>query len=267
VRTGGVFVKLGAGAMLGLSLLCSPLAFALVPVVFVFMASKKIRISDLSYIVGAAAVIITPWTVRNVMVHKRIVPITTQYGENFWIGNNTRATGTDYYRVQSISDGNFVLMTQTFPRHTKRSLGDMSEIKRSDFFLNEGITFVIQKPTMFLVLLLKKAYYYFWFSPSEINGSPVVHRYRIIYALFYAPLFICGFIGIVHAVRQKYTPLTLSFILFILCTSGTYILTHVGLIRYRIPVELVLILYAAFFLDCIARNVIPQYTTRVDALC
>ena len=207
---------------------------------------KKVLLKDLFLIIITSLIILVPWTIRNYSVHHHIIPVTTQFGINFWIGNNPNATGTDYYKVHSVEEENFVLMKQTFPRKIKNELGRKSEIERSKFFLSQGIKFTKQNPTKFLKLLLKKCFYYWWFAPSEINASRDVIKYKTMLIIFYVPVLILGLLGILMSLSRKFIKNTLLIILIIFFISSIYIITHVGLIRYRIPLETYLIMFGCF---------------------
>lgn len=247
IKKDNLISKILPGIMLGLSILCNPLALAIFPALIIWhFIKRKISLKDLILIIVTSLIILVPWTIRNYSVHHHIIPATTQFGVNFWIGNNSNATGTDYYKVYSIKEGNFVLMDQTLPRRIKRDLREKREIERSKFFLKQGIKFIKQNPTMFLKLLLKKCYYFWWFAPSQINASVDVIKYKTILIIFYVPVLILGLLGILISLSRKFIKDTLLIILIIFFISGTYIITHVGLIRYRIPVETYLIMFGCF---------------------
>jgi 4-amino-4-deoxy-L-arabinose transferase-like glycosyltransferase len=220
IKKDNLISKILPGIMLGLSILCNPLALTIFPALIIWhFIKRKISLKDLILIIITSLIILVPWTIRNYSLHHHIIPVTTQFGVNFWIGNNPNATGTDYYKVYSIKQGNFVLMDQTLPRKVKNELSRKSEIARSKFFLNQGIKFIKQNPIKFLRLLLKKCHYFWWFAPSQINAS---------------------------SLSRKFIKNTLLIILIIFFISSIYIITHVGLIRYRIPLEIYLIMFGCF---------------------
>ena len=235
-----------AGSIIGVSILMNPITFALLPALLIWYLWKKpITLKTLVLIILATLIILSPWTIRNYSIHHRIVPVTTQFSKNFWIGNNINATGTDYYRVTHGRPDNMVLVTNTIPRRIKNVLSRLSETERSDYFLEQGIEFIKHNTGRFSILLLKKAFYFWWFTPRDINGSPDALRYRTMYIAFYVPLLILGFIGIILAMKKPYLKRSLLPVILIMIIASTYILTHVGLARYRVPVEALLIIFAS----------------------
>jgi 4-amino-4-deoxy-L-arabinose transferase-like glycosyltransferase len=239
-------IALVAGSIMGISILTNPITFAFLPAVLIwYLWKKQISLKTLGLVLLSAVIILIPWTIRNYTVHHRTVLVTTQFGKNFWIGNNVNATGTDYYRVVKNEPDNMVLMTSTLPRSIKDRLARLSEIKRSDYFIEQGEEFIKHKPDKFAILLLKKTYYFWWFTPPEINGSSDAIKYRTMYVAFYLPLLILGFIGIVIAMKRRYIEHSLLPVVVIIIVASIYIFTHVGLARYRAPVEALLIIFAS----------------------
>lgn len=254
-----IFFKILAGIVLGLSLLCGPLAFALFPALIIWYFIKKtIPLKEIFLVIIISLIVLVPWTIRNYSVHHCIVPVTTQFGVNFWIGNNPNATGTDYYRVFSIEKGHFILMTEMLPYHIKRDLRIKSEIERSQFFFNQGIKFIKHNPQGFFKLLLKKIHYYWWFAPQEINASVDVLKYKKIYTFFYLPVFILGLLGIAMSLSRNYIKNTSLIILTILFISSTYVITHVGLVRYRVPLEACFVMFASFSVVTILQHFVKR---------
>jgi len=245
-----------AGVTLGLSLVCDPLAFALFPALIIwYFIQPEVRLKDTLFVIVISCIVLIPWTVRNRDIHGRIVPVTTQFGVNFWIGNNPHATGTDYYEVTSIEEGSFVIMTETLSEDTQKRLATMSEIERSRFFFDQGIQFIQQNPPKFLSLLFKKASIYWWFAPSEINASIDVAQYRTVYIIFYLPMLLLGLLGIVISLVTPLLKNTSLIILTMFFISTTYIVTHVGLMRYRVPLEVYLLMFACFAIVVIADSI------------
>lgn len=234
-----------AGLIIGMSILVNPVMFALLPALFIWnLFGKQIKLKNMALLLLIMFVVLSPWTIRNYLVHRRIVLITTQFGKNFWIGNNPKATGTDYYRATLKDPDNQILMTSTLPRQCKNELTALSEIERSDYFLKKGMEFIERDPTRFLSLILKKTIYFWWFTPPDINGSSDALKFRNLYMVVYLPLIILGIIGIALSLRRRYIKQSLLLILVMIMTSSIYIFTHVGLARYRVPIEAFMIILA-----------------------
>ncbi len=235
------------GIVLGLAILCDPIAFVFYPAIFLWFVFRKItNLFQTMLIVFISIVVLIPWTIRNYFVHRTLVPITTQFGVNFWIGNNPNATGTDFYKIASLEKEEYVLMTHTLPKNIQDSLNKVSEIERANFYIHQGLSFVKEEPLKFIFLLFKKFYYYFWFPPSSEYSSKDLERYKWFYYIFYLSVLISGLIGIIISIRHHRDVLLVLTILSLI--SGLYIFTHIGLIRYRMPLELYLLMFSAFFI-------------------
>jgi 4-amino-4-deoxy-L-arabinose transferase-like glycosyltransferase len=249
-----------SGIALGLALLCSPLAIAvIIPGLIYLLMQKLTHWKTICIMLGMVILIILPWTVRNYNVHHCIVPITTQFGKNFWIGNNPKATGTDYYKVLTHDNGDFILMTSTLDQETSDKLAQMNEHARSVFFMKKGITFMQNYPGRFLTLLAKKCVYFWWFTPAEINGSIQAIKHRTLNMIVYVPLLLLGLTGFILALHkhQKHSGL---FVLIIIALSSIYIITHVGLIRYRIPIETIFIIFASHVISSLFKRMPSAYS-------
>ncbi|UCC10976.1 MAG: glycosyltransferase family 39 protein [candidate division WOR-3 bacterium] len=244
---GNVIKTVAAGVFVGLTVLCDPVGIALIPALIVCtLLYRRLRWHTIAIILLVSCAVLIPWTVRNFRIHRRIVVVTTQYAKNLWIGNNPRATGTDYYRSVHGQHSDFTLMTQTLPRETKIVLGTMSEIEQADFFLQETWRFVCRHPQHFIRLLLQKTFYYWWRAPSSITASPDARRYGLWHTLVYAPILLFGCIGGYLTVIKRRSADTLLIVLTVFFISCIYIIAHVGLARYRLPIETCLIPLAAY---------------------
>lgn len=242
-----IIKSIGAGVLAGMTILCDPIGIALIPALIIWtLMFKRLRLHTVACIVLVACAVLVPWTVRNYRVHRRIVPITTQYAKNLWIGNNPRATGTDYYRTVLRQPLNFTLMPQTLPRATKTMLGHMRENEQADFFLHRTWRFITRQPHSFTCLLLRKTYYYWWRTPPHLIASQDSRRYGSWHTIMYLPLLIFGCIGAYLAAIDRGRADCFLIVLTVLIISCMYIVAHVGLARYRLPVETYLILTAAY---------------------
>ncbi len=233
------------GFAIGFAVLCDPAVFVLYPIIIMWsLGTKKITFFRMCLVIVVSIIILIPWTIRNYTIHKRIVPITTQFSINLWIGNNPNATGTDYYKIESMENEAYVLMTQTLTPDIQDSLAQLSEIKRADYFLTRTSEFIRHNPRKFVSLLFKKFYYYWWFAPSHEYSSSDMIKYRMLLVLFYTPMLILGLFGVLFAIKDR-KPILLI-MAYMISVSALYIATHVGLIRYRMPVEMYLLMFSSY---------------------
>jgi 4-amino-4-deoxy-L-arabinose transferase-like glycosyltransferase len=246
ITAGNIIKAIAAGVFVGMTMMCDPVAAALVPSLVIWaLVFRRLKPHLLVVILLAACAVLAPWTIRNLRIHHRLVPVTTQYAKNLWIGNNPRATGTDYYRTVPGQPDNYTLMPQTLPRAARIILGNMPESEQTALFLRETRLFLTQHPLQFIHLLAKKAYYYWWRTPVHLTASRDAHRFGIWHTLMYFPLLLSGCIGMYLSMKEHGPDISLIAMtaFFISCV---YVIAHVGLARYRLPVETYLILTAAY---------------------
>jgi hypothetical protein len=248
-----------AGSFMGISILTDPITIVLFPAIVIWALWKKqLAVKTVAFIGLAGLIILCPWTIRNYQVHQRIVLVTTQFGKNLWIGNNDHATGTDYYRVTKNGKDQIVLMTHTLPRKDKTQLARLSEIDQAGYFTGQAVAFIKREPGKFIDLFIKKTLYFWTFTPARINGSPDASRYRCLHMFFYIPLFILAVYGIIISTQPRYINDSILILSLIVMIASIYIFTHIGLVRYRMPIEVLLIMYGAMGIACFRKNILGR---------
>ncbi len=170
-----------AGAVLGLAALNRAPILSLLPwIVVVLWVNRLTGVSLWSAVVGPvlvvgalAAIVISPWAVRNYVALHAFVPISTNGGINFWIGNNPRATG-EYISPPEVAPG------------LLRASDALGEPQRDIFFYTQGILFIREDPRQFVRLLGLKLYYFIWERPDvgkTYGDHPGVGLGRLAYLL------------------------------------------------------------------------------------
>jgi hypothetical protein len=111
-----VRVAAAAGVLWGLTILTRELALYLVPIAAVWMlrrgvgaagGARQVKSRDLTpaLVVGLAAVLtVAPWTIRNAVVFRAFVPVSTMGALNLWQGNTT-LTHLQIYEVLATKGG------------------------------------------------------------------------------------------------------------------------------------------------------------------
>jgi 4-amino-4-deoxy-L-arabinose transferase-like glycosyltransferase len=182
------------------------------------------------WLVMAAATIFTvlPWTVRNYFVLRALVPITTNSGINFYIGNNPLATGLPDWRLVpgvAWNDG-------------------ANEVEAQQQGLREGLRYVRGHVALTVGMWLKKVWL-LWRPPvyGYEGLSLSVAAMRFLWLASY--LFTLGFgaFGFIKVWQSPRRRLFLLPLLVMICFSIPYILTFTDT-RYRLPMEAFAIFYA-----------------------
>jgi tetratricopeptide (TPR) repeat protein len=167
-----------AGIVLGLSAITRPNILIFIPFVLLWIClkfwreNKNIIVASGIFFILGMILIISPVTIRNWVVGKDFVLISSQGGMNFFIGNNpisdgkTAKAGYVSLPLEGYKDNVWI----TSIRLAEESLGKKlkpSEI--SNFWYKQGFYFIRTYPLKFFQLLGKKLYY-FWNS-YEIQSN------------------------------------------------------------------------------------------------
>ena len=181
------------GALIGVAMLSRGITGVLLPFVLIYFLFA-IRVDPVSRMKIAALIlcgtflVISPWLIRNFVIHKQFVFISSTSGENLWRGNNLYATGTSY-------DQNKRPILLLWPQTFREKVFSMNEMEQQQFFKSEAYDFIRANPGMAATLYAKKIYYFWWFSPQ--SGIIYPSKYLFIYRAYYiliASFFILGLI-------------------------------------------------------------------------
>ena len=230
------------GALAGLGALIEPVVLSVFPFALLWMRWPKTfawKRKCLSWAIAilCALVVISPWTVRNAIVFKKLVPIKSAWWYNFWRGNNPYATGGDR-REKDKSSPQYLTTRQRIELGAARD-----EIERFDILRRWSFRWIADNPGKFLLLRVKSAVF-FW------TGQNVWHAYawapeHPVTAPLNLLLFFFAAAGAGVAITRKHRPMRL--ILIVLATFPIpYYLCHSDIqYRYRMPMDPFLILLGA----------------------
>ncbi|HCR17600.1 MAG TPA: hypothetical protein DIU35_08955, partial [Candidatus Latescibacteria bacterium] len=150
-RKRGFVWWLAGGAALGALSLVRGMMLGLLPMFifwiwrYVYQGSFREASKPILAFLAAALLLISPWTIRNYVVHQAFVPITTELGLGLWGGNNPEANGEwmqDFLNRQVMPSG-------------------LSEVQVSRYQTGQALSFVMNNPVDALVLAGKK-FCLFW---------------------------------------------------------------------------------------------------------
>ncbi len=246
-------VALSLGLALGFGTLFRQSLLPWVPVLFLYLLwvawrTGHLRTSALLLGITALTLVafILPWTVRNYLA----------YGELLLLNSNT---GFAMYSAQHPMHGTSFREFDAAPLPDGWWGRPESELDRA--LLKEGIQFILAEPGRYLLLSLSRVRAFFEFWPTQ--DTTLLHNLgRTGSFAVFLPFMVLGVILVARRPRI----LARSALLFLFALSYTvlHLLTW-AMVRYRLPVDAVLIPYAALAILTIAqkvRSILPRGVVR-----
>lgn len=250
IQTHGPFASLLFGlALAGLALVrAATLPFGFVALGWFLLRSRHesrgwlcALLAFLGFVNGLA-----PWTVRNFQVFREPVPLVSSAWLHLWIGNNEYATGGPQTEVMTASApiGDLQAVEDQVRRYGR--LGDLvwSEVKQRPIQTAQGRIWAS------LDYLLGERF----FTGRRLADSTVPHEdvseWELPLNMSLIALFVLAFLGWrwTHGFRKESVPATLA----VFWLPLPYVLGHAeSLHGPRLPLDGVLICYAAFAMACL----------------
>ena len=196
------------------------------------------------------ALMIVPWTVRNYQAFGRFVLLNTNAGFAFFWANHP-IYGTHFMGILPAD--------QSYQDLIPVELRDLSEAALDSALLQRGMQFVIQDPGRYLLLSLSRTETYFMFWPSS-ESSTLSNIVRVLSFGVALPFMIYGLLLSIRHWRKW-----LLFYLFVAIYSAIHLLSW-ALIRYRLPVDAVLLVFASYgVVDLVRRLVTRRHSSAAQA--
>jgi 4-amino-4-deoxy-L-arabinose transferase-like glycosyltransferase len=226
-------LALGLGLSLGAALLLRQVYLLFVPFLFGWLLWAGGR-SQLRNVLTAGAVMtacILPATLFNYTQFGRFVLLNTNAGFAFFWGNHPVYGDT----FVSILPGK-----GAYQSLIPEELRGLDEAALDQELLRRGIGFITSDPRRYLMLCLTRipAYFEFWYA----RDSGLVSNLARMGSFGVFLPFMIG--GLAVAFPRRWREPAALLVMFALVYTGIHILTW-GLVRYRLPVDAVLILFAA----------------------
>lgn len=243
------------GFLLGLSIITKPNALLLLPAAFIWIwmgnASPILKVKAAVFLLLAAALVVSPVTIRNYSKFKDFVLITADGGKVFYHGNGPGSTGMERadlpdqgFREEGQNDPDYAhtLFRQAARNATGRLL---SPSECAHFWRNYTLNYIEANPFSALYLEVKK-FIYFWGNYEVHDIDSVYKNYRTIQTwplLPFGILSVLGIFGMVLARREFYRAFLLYYVVFVYLIS---VLIFFAATRYRLPAAPVLAIFAAY---------------------
>lgn len=280
IKNPSFFNWLLAGVLSGLSAIARPnilLPALLLPILLFFLYRKNTLKKTIGLFCGIL-IVVSPILLRNYIVGKDFVPIASQAGINFYIGNNPSSDGTT--AIAPGTRGTWWGGYHDAIRQAEKAMGKkLKPSEVSNYWLKKGLKFIKDSPNLYIKLLVKK--FFLFFSGMEISNNKDIYffkEYSIISNLLIwkivipktknIPFFIFGFpfslllvfaiTGIIFSIKEKDKEKLL--LLFFIITYLISVIIFFVNARYRMPVIPLLIMFSVFgFIELLKRKNKPYF--------
>jgi 4-amino-4-deoxy-L-arabinose transferase-like glycosyltransferase len=236
-RTGAAWTAAATGASFGLAGLVRGTAFYFLPLLALALLWRRGRAAwrSVAGVVICACLVVTPWVVRNNLVHDAFVFLDTKAGWNLWL-------------VTHPLRGRVEVLPQP------PELRSLSEVERHRLLLWRALGFIGDDPARFIRRGLRHVVDLWSPLPSEQSGRLA----RVARPLFMIPLQLLGLAGLVIAWPRRRE---LGVLLLLLLHYSVVHFVMWGGPRFRLPVDPVLAAFAGLALAWLA----ARLTGRGDA--
>lgn len=239
---------LSAGAVLGVAAIgkATALLFAPAAALWIWIDASKHRRANraralILFLLGLT-ILIAPITVRNFVVSRDFVVITSNGGLNFYIGNNENSTG-GYVKPEGLD----LVADIAGKGIAEAALGrDLKASEVSAYWYSEAWQFITAHPGSWAKLMVRKLSFVAGsYELAQLENYDFQRRYSALLGLplptfaLVAPL---GFVGLFLSIRRRESLLLTLF----LTTQILGIVAFFVVARYRLPVVPVLIIGAAY---------------------
>ncbi|UCC78854.1 MAG: tetratricopeptide repeat protein [Candidatus Zixiibacteriota bacterium] len=182
---------------------------------------------------------IFPATIHNIS-NGEFVPVSSNFGINFYIGNNPEATGS-YNEPQGLNLSSDFTGRQIAEEESGRKL---KSAEVSDFWFERAFNFIKENPLKFAAGLFKKAWLYIWnFDIPQAESIQIHHRFSPIFRILpnaYWFILIPGLIGIVMSARNE----SKCLLLMLLASSLTGVMVFFAIGRFKLIGSITLLVFA-----------------------
>lgn len=162
---------IAAGLCMGLLMLFRGEAPALVflyAAILLYLGGRKALLPTITFLLVAYACL-APWVIRNYVTFHKIILVCASSGENLWIGNNPRATGSQHYKF-------FDPMPQdvkTLFDHIQPSR--YAQLQKDDALKHLALVYIRTHPWREIKLALTKLWIFWVFDPSHDKGRNPIY--------------------------------------------------------------------------------------------
>lgn len=228
------------GGITGLAILTRPPLILFVPVFLFFYVYHK-QYKPLTACTLSLIIVLIPWTVRNYLIYHEVILTTLIGSYNIWFGNTLSSTGGQ------MTTGGGQIEAYT-------AIHGFFGFKQKA--MQEFIGFVMSYPFVFIKLCIIRFIRYFslirpmgfWFYQTGVQQMVFIASSIV----WIAGLFLAGFSGIVHALRERRT--LFYYLVILTLTSPLVLIPTVVQSRYRFQIYPFLALFAGYLIVQFMQN-------------
>jgi len=207
-------------------------------------------------IAGIVVLMIVPFTIYNYGRFDRFVLLNTNAGYAFFWGNHP-VYGTRFQGILPPEAGSYQSLIPEELRH-------LDEAALEQALLRRGMQFIVDDPDRFILLSLSRVPVYFMFWPSAASGT-LSNISRVGSFGLFLPLMIAGLVLALanREIRRRAFGDSALLLIF----AGLYTLVHLlswSLVRYRLPVDAILLIYAGLAAEAVWLWFASRRATSLD---
>jgi 4-amino-4-deoxy-L-arabinose transferase-like glycosyltransferase len=249
-------LAVGLGLALGIAVLLRQLFLLFVPLLLLwwwatdYLRYRQLPLRLTGIVLLLVALLILPFTAHNYARFNQFVLLNTNAGFAFFWANHP-IHGTHFEPILPPEMGSYQDLIPP-------ELRDLDEAALDRALLQRGLGFVIEEPGRYMLLSLSRipAYYMFW--PSAASGM-LSNVSRVASFGLLWPFMVAGTIIIVARQRRRLLIHPASLLLLFAVVYTAIHLLSWALIRYRLPVDAVLLVFAAIAVTEAARWLQSQW--------
>ena len=229
------------GLALAITVLLRQVFLLFIPILFIWLIWQSYRrqlksiLQMMRSLIVATIIIvfsIIPWTIRNYRAFNTFVLLNTNAGFAFYWGNHP-IHGYNFISILPADGPSYFDLLPPELLH-------LNEAELDRALLGRSIQIIQEDPVRYIILSVSRLKDYFKFWPSSDSGM-ISNIARVLSFGLLLPFMIYGF---VRCLSQSLLSKRLILYLFIISYSGIHLLSW-ALIRYRLPVDAVLIIFAS----------------------
>lgn len=243
-----ILLSIALGLTLGGAVLLRQLVLLFIPFLYLWIlwVSRKhnIKAALAGFLTSSVVILlmILPFTIYNVNRFGHFVLLNTNSGYAFFWSNHP-IYGTTFQPI---------LTETSYQDLIPNELRNLDEAELDQALLKRGLQFVLDDPARYFLLSLSRIPVYFMFWPTQDSGT-ISNISRIVSFGLLWPFMLYGVLRVLFSHRYKWIDRLSSPTFLLIFFSVIYTTIHIlswTLIRYRLPVDGVMLVFAGFaFVD------------------